>query len=336
MKLDRINAVRFREFCVIVPLLLLGQLLIPSALSDAANETRAAGGAPYASLAADKAALIHALTVHSLPSSLNPTLADVASAPFPYEGASYQHQNCNPYASPSEAAHPNPCWYGSPNLTKPVVVIFGDSFVGNWIPALDVVGQKLGFRIASFEFSGCDTPNVAATVGSAFTPAQVAACNLWHTTLPKEVVALHPQAIVAANGATDWGVPGDRTWMTGMKFEFTRMNPHGTATQILLGTGPHLDTWAPSCLAANSASVQNCTFHYASSSNFQSALNRDVSAVKLLHVHLVPTYQWICVSGACPVIVGSTLAFVDADHFSTVYSLQMSVLLQAALKPLIH
>ena len=330
----------FREYVdvrglVTAVVLILGVSIVPEAPSHAAISPLTSNPTPFASLGALQLALKHAETIQTVPSGLSPTLVQVASAPFPFEGASYQHTNCNPYSNPSEATHPNPCWYGSLVATAPIVVLFGDSFVGNWIPALDIVGQKLGFRIASFEFSGCDTPDVTATVGSAFTPAQVAACNLWHSTLPKEVASLHPKAIIAANGAPDWGTPGDSSWISGMKYEFSKMNPKGLSAQILLGTGPHLTSSAPACLAASFTSVQKCTYHFTLTSNFAKALARDASAVKLVHVHLVPTYQWVCVSAACPMIINSTLVFVDTDHLSTNFSLQMSSLLTAALRPLL-
>ena len=268
-----------------------------------------------------------------LPPSLNPSLVQLATNAPAYSGSSYEHADCNPYVFPTEAAHPVPCWYGSSSPSAPVVVIFGDSFVGNWIPALDLVAQRLKYRIADFEYDSCVTSFVNVIPVPAPLPI-TSACATWHAQLPSSVVPLHPKAIIAASGASDWGA-ANTSWLTGMKLAFSKLNPSGKAVEILLGTGPHLTVVAPACLSAYVSNMQHCTFKYTNSSNFQKALNRDTLAIKSVGVHLVKTYQWLCYSQACPLVVGNSDVFVDGDHLSVVYSKYLNVLLGEALKPLL-
>jgi hypothetical protein len=292
-------------------------------------------GAPFLTQSALQTAISKGLALHTLPSNLNPTLSQVGSNSYAYQGSSYQHTWCNPFGTLSQASHPTPCWYGSKVATAPIIAIFGDSYVGNWMPALNVFGVKQGFRVAGFEFAGCNAPLVTSTPFAGFDAAHAAACNLWHKTLPPVVAKMKPRAIIAANGLPDWGATRDKVWLSGLKLIFAKMNPNKTSVQILMGDGPRLGVSAPACLAAYSSSVSSCNFHYGATSNYQLALNRDAAAITQVGLHLIPTFQWICLNRACPMVVTNTLTFADSDHLTTAYSLQLQVLFQARLKPLV-
>ena len=322
-----------RVLSIVGALALAGAVTVLPNVAGGSISGHATALTPVTSQISLQQALQKALTAKSLPANLTPSLIQLAGGASHFAGSSYEHANCNPYVYPSEAAHPQPCWYGSKIATAPVIVIFGDSFVGNWIPALDLIGQHLKYRVADFEFDSCITPFVDTIGGPVVIPV-APACATWHAQLAGSVVPLHPKAIIAANGSSSWG-SADTSWLAGMKTAFTKLNPKGTSVQILLGTGPHLSTPSPACLSAYSSNLQHCTFHYSSTSEFQKALNRDAQAASTVGVHVVKTFQWVCLSRACPMAVASATVFVDSDHLSVVYSKYLYLLLQSSLKPLL-
>jgi hypothetical protein len=297
-------------------------------------------GAPIAP-ARSEAAVIQALTaglsLQRLPTTLTPSLKELAADPYRQEGAiTYLRPSCDPYTYPAEASHPTPCWYGATARTDPVIVVFGDSFVGNWMPALDSAAKTLGYRVADFEFQGCFTAFSPSTSAPGFGSNLVAACNTWHATLPSAVRRVHPSVILAANGTQVWRVT-TASWVHGMQLAFAEMNPSGSSLEILIGTGIDMAYQAPQCLASNPTNVQACTYHYTASSDTQAAFDRDATvAAKVRRLHLIPTSQWVCRDGACPVIVSHHVVYVDYDHLTIAYSLYLSRVFLSALRSVLR
>jgi hypothetical protein len=294
---------------------------------------------PAPTSAAVASAIAASLKHNSLPKSLTPSLTDVAgNNVYAYQGTSFLKPSCDPYNYMKEVFHPKPCIYGSTNA-KRTIVIFGDSFVGNWLPALNDVGKSLGYRIAAFEFAGCITSFVPPTPGAVLT-AFARACDEWHAQLPAAVQAQKPVAILSANGTTSWGVQGDPSWIQGMRTAFDRMTTTSPRTiRILISISPALPASAPLCLAAYSSSIQKCdlTYHPGAlgSGLFSASLLRDQHAATAAHAILLPTVQWFCLKDRCPPVVGNMLVYVDTDHLSIVYSEYLSKVLQKALAPIL-
>ncbi len=307
-------------------------LLVPATEAGAQAKPAASNKAVSAAIAAS----ISKRSIPADPNKLTPSyLGIIQDDPYSLQGSWLLKSNCNPYNDHSEIAAPQPCIYGSANATR-TIVIFGDSYVGNWIPALDAVGKSLGYRIAAFEFAGCITPFVPPTGSS---PASYQACSQWHTTLPAAVQAQHPVAVLAANGTPSWG-SGDSSWVQGMATAFDEVTANSpTTVRILLGTGPHMPHPAPSCLAAYPQSVQKCTLTYnpagTGANQYAAALARDQQGATAAHATLVPTSQWFCVNNRCPVLINNILVYADDDHTTIVYSKYLSKVLQQALVPLL-
>lgn len=278
-------------------------------------------------------ALHRALAIQVLPGGLHPSIAELDGNSAAYAGSSYEHANCDPYEYPSETSHPQPCWYGSKLSTAPVIVIFGDSFVGNWVPALDLIGRRLNFRIADFEFDSCVTPFVEMVAGRAVVPVSNV-CKAWHRHLPSSVVPLHARAVIAASGSASWGT-GDANWTAGLRIAFSMLNPKRSSVQILIGTGPHLANAAPACLSGFATKIQTCTYRYSPTGNYQHALARDATAAQTVGVHLIRTQPWICYGRSCPEVVGDIDVYVDTEHLSVAYSKFLNLVLQSSLAPLI-
>lgn len=295
---------------------------------------------PAATSAAVASAVKAALKQNSLPNSLTPSLMDVAgNNVYAMQGTAFLKRDCDPYNYRNEVFNPQPCIYGSTS-SKKTIVIFGDSYVGNWLPALNEVGKNLGYRIAAFEFAGCITSFFTRPAGTKLT-AFDQACDEWHTHLPAAVRAQHPFAIVAANGTPSWGVGGDPGWIQGIKKAFDEMtttSPH--AIRVLISISPSLPSPAPSCLAAYASSIQKCDLVYQpgklGSGLFSASLIRDENAAASAGAMLLPTVQWFCANDRCPAVIDHMLVYVDNDHLSIVYSEYLWKVFEQELEPVLQ
>jgi len=319
---------------VLLPLLVACLLLPNAGVPFAAGTSRTP---PATTTAAVRSAIAASLKQSSLPKSLTPSLMDMAGPnSYSFQGTSLLRPTCDPYDYPKEVFHPKPCIYGLTSA-KRTIVIFGDSFVGNWLPALNDVGESLGYRIAAFEFAGCMTPFVPPTGDSA---AFIRACNEWHIYLPAAVRAQKPVAILAANGTLSWGA-GDSYWIKGLQTAFDEMTTASPRTiRVLIGISPHLAAPAPTCLASYSSSIQKCDLTYTpgklGSGLFSATLIRDHNGAVAAHAVLLPTVQWFCFKDRCPAVVKNLLVYADADHITTAYSEYLWKVLQEALRPILR
>ncbi len=314
---------------------------IVAALTFVTAGAAAAQTKPAASNSAVAAAIRTALKTHAIslgnPNELTPNYLDIIQDdPNSLQGTSFLKAGCDPYNFPNEVSNPQPCIYGATKASR-TIVIFGDSYVGNWIPALNIVGKSIGYRIAAFEFAGCITPFVAAT--GAPTPSSQA-CQQWHTNLPAAVQAQHPVAILAANGTPSWGPAADPSWVQGITTAFNEMTANSPGTiRLLLGTGPHLPHPVPACLAAYPQAIQKCSFTYnpaaTGANQYGAALARDQQGAAAAGAKLIPTVQWFCLNNGCPPIIQNLLVYADTDHVSIVYSQYLATVLKQALVPLL-
>ena len=279
--------------------------------------------------------LAKSINNESLPTDLVPSITQLSNANA-VQGSSYLHHSCDPYVVNSEASDPAPCWYGS-KTAKRTVVIWGDSFVGNWIPALDLAGKALGFRVAEFSFVGCNTTFVNPTgPETGFDENEVKACISFHANLPRSVKRLDPVAVIAADGALSWGPGGDPVFIAGLNTAFNEMStPASHPIRILLGTGPNLLEPAPTCLATHPSSIKRCDFSFSTGSPLSATLARDKASVQGAKLDLIPTFQWICFHHVCPAVIGNIDVYADEDHLTTAISTYLSVLLEKALTPLL-
>jgi hypothetical protein len=302
--------------------------LIAASTAQSSNSIK-----PAASLSVVTKALSAALDAKTLKGDTDPSLIHFPySKPWlDYEGGMLKAA-CDPQQFARIAMHPVPCFYG---LTQAhhTIVLFGDSFAGSWGPAVAIAAKSLGYRLAFFEFQGCLTPFVNPTPGLGETEAQVRLCIDWHRALPAAVRKLHPVAILAANGTRDWG-SADKNYISGMMLAFNEMTLKSpSTTRIIIGTGPHLPASGPMCVAAHPTDLRRCDFKYKpGTSNLALALTRDAAAAKAAHAKLIPTIQWQCLNGACPVVVHDFLVYIDADHITTAYSQWLSTLMTQALR----
>jgi hypothetical protein len=290
---------------------------------------------PVSTLAQLNQVLAKSIKQQKLPVNLTPSITQLSNINA-VQGSAYLHNSCDPYLENNEARSPVPCWYGS-TTAKNTVVIFGDSFVGNWIPALNIAGRALGFRVAEFSFLGCNTPFVSPSgPETGFDENEVKACIAFHANLPRSVNKLDPIAVIAADGAPSWGPASNPSFIAGLKTAFDEMTtPTNPPIRILLGSGPHLLEAAPSCLASHPTSINRCNLAYSPGSPLSAALSRDDASVQGAKVDLIPTFQWICFHGICPAVIGNIDVYTDEDHLTIAISKYLSVLLEKALIPLL-
>lgn len=259
-----------------------------------------------------------------------------------YSGASYLRTSCNPFVYPNQAKSPKPCWYGDLKAKK-LIVIFGNSSVGNWIPALDLAGKSLGYRVASFSFLGCSPAyGWNGIAGPLWTATLVNACDTWHKVLPGVINSLHPDVLMVSEIGTSHsgGSATEQPYIDALKQEVLPMTAGLPGLRgIIIQAAPIFPQFVPSCVMAHPGNLQACTMSYTpglrGNGLYSAAMMKDQAAATALNFSLLDTNSFFCVHNRCPAFVNHIFVMADADHTTVQYSLYWSLLFQAKLKSIL-
>ncbi len=276
------------------------------------------------------AAINAALALKSVPHGLRPTIAALAvanSSSMLQSIGVHFGDACNPNQHPEQLSVPVPCEFGNPAAVK-TIVIFGDSNVGNWLPAFSKGLAASQYKVSVYFFPGCPTADLAYTLlTSALKATQ---CNAWHSSTETAIALEHPAAIVAVQSlAMSWRL-STSAWIPGMtKFFNNATVGNASVKRVILGTSPFWQVSTPTCLSrASSPSVCATT-----SPTYQAALTgRDPQVAAATRAKLLPTFQWFCkTSKICPPILAGNIVSGDQDHTTIAASTYLATVASQAL-----
>ncbi|MGA2307740.1 MAG: SGNH hydrolase domain-containing protein, partial [Acidimicrobiales bacterium] len=298
--------------------LLVGFVSLSTQASQASTTTPAANSVIKAIAAAP--------TLTSLPPNLTPPLTDFANAAEAdaLSGVA-SFSACSAYNNTTEQNNPTPCIMGDVQSSK-VIVIVGDSYVGNWVPALNKGLSAAGYRLDVFGFPGCPTADIRYT---GLGDNESTACNTWHAKVPGVISALHPVAVIVTSGY-DMPNVSDKTWVDGFDTLFTKSTAGSpSAKRILMGISPFFTEPVPDCLAGHS-NPRDCSISDRSGI-YRDYLEVDPIIATASKAKLIPTYQWFCHKQTCSAVISHFVVFADSDHLTIAYSDYISTLVTSAV-----
>lgn len=296
-------------------------IALPGVQADA--PATASTQAPVADVDAARQ-LREGLALASLPTSLTPSLTAAASA-LPATYANGCHLEFAQTAF-------GPCAFGDPEAERTAVLV-GDSHAAQWFPALDRVAAENGWRLVSLTKSAC-----AATTARIPHPSDsgrtYSECTDAHRSVVSRVAELRPQLVVVSSFVSRKlsDDAASRAWFTGATEFLGQLRDAGAEQVTWIGDTPRLAADAPSCLAKNIDAVQKCTTATKTASP-SGLTDRMVAAVSAAGAAFMPTTEWLCVDGGCPVVVGNTLMYRDDAHLTPEAAIWASGRLAGVLSP---
>ena len=237
------------------------------------------------------------------------------------------------YADRCQASHYSnlllPCRFNSAGSGATVMLI-GDSHAAEWFPALLSASHAEHWRLISHTKAGC--PPVASTIPNNPTDPNAGpydACSAWNRALLAQMRAVHPDLVVIGILAPE--VLRHLSSLSRYLDEIAPLVGHS----VVLGDTPYPHFDAPSCIAANLGNAAACTLDQRNDlpPSSQARLAAAVRASR--NASYLPTVQWLCLSGRCPVIVAGVVMYRDNSHLSLLGARALSGLLASALGNLV-
>jgi len=229
-----------------------------------------------------------------------------------------------------------PCVFGDTS-SKTTVVMFGDSHMAAWFPALDLISTKRHWRLVDFTKAGCAPAEVTVVRDDGKTPYPQ--CTAWRRNSLASIAALHPAMILVqwdrdlsfearplAGVPTGYG----SVWQDGVAAVFKALKADSRLVVFITDT-PELTQLAPDCVAAHLTDVYPCTTPTKVAVKDPSTRAEELALAKRFGVSVVDPVPFFCTPSRCPVIVGNIILYRDNAHMVPAYSDFIEPVLDAAL-----
>jgi hypothetical protein len=321
-----------------VPVLALAVALVPLlAQSSASAQVRTPAGSaiPLDGAGAPRLTgveltddLADSLSLMTVPAHLTPPL-DSASTSEPV----INFDGCHLHTA---GTHSKPCVFGDTSSTT-TVVMFGDSHMAQWFPALQIIAKLEHWRLLDFTKDGCTPAEVSVVRVDGMAPYPQ--CTLWRRNSLDAIAAIHP-AMVLVQWDRDLsdearplaGVPigYGSVWQDGVAATFKALHADSRLVVFIEDT-PELQRIAPACVSANPTDVQACTSARTVSDKETIVRHEEIVLADEEGVSILNPVSWFCTPRSCPAIVGSILVYRDNSHMVPAYADFIAPVLESAL-----
>ncbi|MYX95294.1 acyltransferase family protein [Streptomyces sp. SID486] len=248
--------------------------------------------------------------VDKLPSNLSPSMRDTA-----YKRSAVYTDGCA--LTMTGTVQTQPCLYGDPKGHRSVV-LFGDSHVAQWFPALDAIAEQHHWRLYSFTKNACKVAQITIE----YNKGPYSTCDDWRKVTIKKIRKMKPELVItsSSNSAKLWG-DGDMAtaWGKGQAETYRMLQRGRTRVMTILDT-PWPKNNAVDCATAHSSDLSACARDRSEADPKPDVTKAIKAAAKAEGVTTVDPYDWVCApSGNCPVVVGNTMVYRDYGHLADGY-----------------
>jgi peptidoglycan/LPS O-acetylase OafA/YrhL len=266
-----------------------------------------------------QAAVAASAELKSVPSNLNPPLADQTG-----QLKAILTNGC--LRLPLQDGQPE-CAAGD-TASMTTVALIGDSEAAMLNPAFQQAAAQRHWRLEMMAKAACpivDLPFANRLLNGI--AEQIQGCAQWRAEILARLRAEHPQLIVV-NSARLYGANGTGMWLPG----FNSFNPawinsltrlvqqlRGTGAKVLLlGPAPVPTTSVPTCLSGHLDDATTCSAPPDVSNG--PGMAAESVATKAGGGQYADLTELFCTANRCPVIVGNTMVYFDTRHLTREYS----------------
>ncbi|WP_203721579.1 acyltransferase family protein [Streptomyces coelicoflavus] len=242
-----------------------------------------------------------------LPSNLEPSLHDVA-----YKRTAVYTDDCA--LTTEDEKQTQPCLYGDTSAER-TVVLFGDSHVAQWFPALDAIARKHHWRLYSLTKNACKVAQITIE----YNKGPYSTCDDWRAVTLDKILKMDPDLVItgSSNSAKLWGEGDTATeWGKGQAETYRRLHQDGIQVLTLLDN-PWPKNNAVDCAVAHPNDLSACARSRSDADPKPDVTKALVAAAKAEDVTVIDPYDWVCApSGNCPILVGNTMVYRDYGHLA--------------------
>jgi peptidoglycan/LPS O-acetylase OafA/YrhL len=226
-----------------------------------------------------------------------------------------------------------PCTYGDPKSATEVV-LFGDSHLNQWWPALEQIMAERDWKVVILIKTSCPYEDVTTMENGGLRLE----CDTWRQLTLARIVADHPALVIlsanhrhqaAVDGVGLEGAAGIVAIQAGESRTIATLQAAG-ARVVVLGDTPQVP-WDPAdCLSANPDHVLRCAVPTEAALD-PAWLAAEQAAAEALGATFVDTAAWVCPSDPCPAVIGRYVVYSDTNHLTRPFVAALTSRLDAGI-----
>jgi hypothetical protein len=209
------------------------------------------------------------------------------------------------------------CPLGDLDATRTVVLV-GDSHAGMWIPPLDLLGRRDGFRLIPLIKLGCAPFDVVQQHGGDPMPS----CPRFRAWALQQIGRVHPDVVLLAYRSLLGVVPPagttvDEAWLAGARSSLATL-AEITARVEIISDITDLDFSPGDCLTALHSTMATCTQQ--SQTRSTTAGNAMVRDAAQGNARFIDVTELVCRHDRCPLVVDDVVTYRDPWHITVTWS----------------
>ncbi|MGI8947374.1 MAG: acyltransferase family protein [Ornithinimicrobium sp.] len=226
-------------------------------------------------------------------------------------------------------AEPATCDYGDTESNR-VVAVVGDSKVGQWLPALDVIGVQEGWLIRTYTKSRCSWTDATLSVeGQPYDD-----CSEWGKRVLADLTGPDkPMVVVTSSGSdvADGGASGSgsASLVEGYLTYWRQLQTNDVEVIALAdnpGPGPGKQVYT--CVGDNPQDYTVCNFP---ASEGRGTPSLRAATQRLPGVRFIDLSPWLCPDQVCSAVIGNVLVYRQGSHVTAAYAETMAQVLRFEL-----
>lgn len=263
------------------------------------------------------AASVHSAQLHAkLPNAIVPSMQQLQQENS-YIGYDMPRA-CQPGFGPGTTS--KICRLGDPSSNN-VVAVIGDSHAGMWMPALIADAREQHFAVVPLNKPGCVLDVIHKNLKGW-------PCANWYQWALTQDRKLNPVATIVAFEITHAMEQQASGTTSALQAVLTQV--HGG---VLLADPPGQDQQPSACVSQPGVNLGQCASPVPS--GYVPLMHSLSAMLKRTHHSGIPTMQWFCANGVCPMVIDHTLTTRDESHLTMQYSTDLAPLMGDVLKPIL-
>ena len=307
-------------------LMVTGCQAVPDASTPAPAPESKSAPAPAVPRAEVRKAVQAGAELKDLPANITPDELLAASGDYAEQ---WSIEGCEPELAQTRLDDIGPCTLGDPAGERTMVLI-GDSAASMWHGALDLIGQRNGWRVLALTKSNCGP--AALTYYQWQLERAYTECDDWQD-WRMEVIGQEKAEIVVMAGFFDGGNQGpgrdttSQVWRDALVTTIGEL-PEG-ARAFLLGNIPRPSESPSECVADNPADLTRCAVPAAEALPDQTGWSAAAELTGQTYVDVDPLF---CTE-VCPAVIADRLVYSGKYHLTAEYARYLSGSIEEMMAP---
>jgi hypothetical protein len=261
------------------------------------------------------AAISVAMQTTKLPANLTPNLINART------DKSDWLKETNPCSVDFAEVRVPECLGGDPSGSK-LIVLYGDSHASMWMPAIDAIAKKNGYRVELYAKLAC--PLIEAPVWSYQLNRAFTECTEWQQLVLPKIKNAKPDLLIVTDQWKPAVINGEKSdfdtetlWAKEFPKALATLNSYAKKL-VVIGNNPSMTIDSINCVSRPGVTISICASVRTKADN--NAINKIERAATLaIKATFIDTVSWACDAFMCPAIIDNKLVYFDQWHFTATY-----------------